>query len=57
MQDGSETSDLNNEAEALLRVYKKKLEQDVFNKNIILSFEQLFEAGYLINISALSGSN
>lgn len=47
MQDGSETSDLNNEAEALLRVYKKKLEQDVFNKNIILSFEQLFEAGYL----------
>lgn len=43
-----ESSDtLNHEGEALLRVYKKKLMQDVFNKNIILSFESLFEAGYL----------
>ena len=41
------TGTLNNEGEALLRIYKKKLMQDVFNKNIILSFESLFEAGYL----------
>ena len=49
MQDGDNESNgtLNQEGEALLREYKKKLAQTVFDKNIFSSFESLFEAGYL----------
>ena len=49
MQDGDNESNgtLNQEGEALLREYKKKLAQHCFDKNIFLSFESLFEAGYL----------
>ena len=46
--DGSNASaKLNQEGEALLREYKRRFAQEVFDKNILFSFECIFEAGYL----------
>lgn len=48
-EEGSETASfiMKQEGEALLRAYKRRFAQEVFDKNIFFSFESIFEAGYL----------